>query len=297
MCLELAEWQELERIHHVSADTMTVGRRTRAARGETHPVDDFLYTYYSYKPAVLRRWHPGAGVRLKGAAATSRTQWRGYRGEGDDLVVDAALFANEKNTLVRAVAGVLRATALKTPSFGCFGLHEWAMLYRSSEVRHDVPLRLGTSGTNAVVERHEIRCTHFDAFRFFTPAAGPRNIIQLSAQERVNNEQPGCLHSNMDLYKWAVKLGPLVPGQLLLETFDLAKSIREVDMRASPYDLSAWGYAPIAIETSAGKTEYGRMQRVFATRAAPLRDQLERIALDALAASRHAPRTDHSEYA
>jgi hypothetical protein len=42
-------------------------------------------------------------------------------------------------------------------------------------------------------------------------------------------------------------------------------------MRASPYDLSAWGYEPIAIETPDGKAEYVRTQREFADRGNVLR--------------------------
>jgi hypothetical protein len=49
---------------------------------------------------------------------------------------------------------------------------------------------------------------------------------------------------------------------------------REVDMRASPYDFAAWGFAPIRIETAEGKCEYAAWQRGFADRAAPLRDRL-----------------------
>ena len=41
----------------------------------------------------------------------------------------------------------------------------------------------------------------------------------------------------MDVYKWAVKLGPLVPGELLLDAFELAREIRRLDMEAAPYDL------------------------------------------------------------
>ena len=78
----------------------------------------------------------------------------------------------------------------------------------------------------------------------------------------------------MDIYKWAVKLGPLVPGELLLDAFELAASIRELDMRASPYDLSAWGYEPVAIETPEGKAEYVRAQRGFAARGNALRERL-----------------------
>jgi hypothetical protein len=157
---------------------------------------------------------------------------------------------------------------------GCFGLHEWAMVYRQPEQarRHSAwPLRLGQAGTDAVVEGHRIRCTHHDAFRFFTPAARPRNALQPAREDQVALEQPGCLHATMDLYKWAYKLGPAVPGDLLLDCFELARDVRLLDMRASPYDLTALGHRPVAIETPEGKAEYAAAQRGFADRAAPLR--------------------------
>ncbi len=78
----------------------------------------------------------------------------------------------------------------------------------------------------------------------------------------------------MDLYKWAVKLGPLVPGSLLLDAFELAREIRTVDMQASPYDMRPWGLEPIPVETPAGKDAYVARQRGFADRAAPLRAAL-----------------------
>lgn len=275
-----SEWRAAADAHAARADAMTAGRRHRAAHGLTHPVDDFLYTYYSYRPSLLRRWHPGAGVRLADAAA-ERGSWRWYRVEGDDAVVDAAAFRTERASLLRAVAGILRATAGRNPRFGCFGLHEWAMVYREPETRHPVPLRLGAAGTDAVVEAHELHCTHFDAFRFFTPAAVPRNADALTREDQPLREQPGCLHANMDLYKWAVKLGPLVPGRLMLDAFELARDIRTVDMQASPYDLRDWGLAPIPIETDAGKQDYIARQRGFAERAAPIRAALLAIAAPA----------------
>ena len=78
----------------------------------------------------------------------------------------------------------------------------------------------------------------------------------------------------MDLYKWAFKLAPFTPGELVADCFALARDIREVDMRASPYDLRALGFAPIPIETSAGRAEYEQHQRAFATRGEPLRVRL-----------------------
>ena len=69
----------------------------------------------------------------------------------------------------------------------------------------------------------------------------------------------------------AYKLGPAVPGDLLLDCFVLAADVRELDMRASPYDLRAAGYEPVAIETPEGKAQYVAAQRESARRGAALR--------------------------
>ena len=272
--LARTDWTERMRAHAERADALTAGRRHRAARGETHPVDDFLYTYYSYKPAVLRRWHPGRDVRLADAADSPHAGWRWYRSEAGTVAADADAFLTEKAPLVRAICGILSSTLGRIGSYGCFGLHEWAMVYRDGETRHPVPLRLGAERTDAVVEAHDLRCTHIDAFRFFTPDAAPRNRFAPTRDTQALTEQPGCLHAGMDLYKWAVKLGPLVPGELLLDAFVLARDIRELDMRASPYDLSDWGYSPVPIETPAGKAEYVAGQRRFTERSQPIRARL-----------------------
>jgi hypothetical protein len=151
------------------------------------------------------------------------------------------------------------------------------MVYRQDEMqrRHLTrPLRLGQAGTDEVIREHQIKCTHFDAFRFFTPEARPRNAVQPDLGSRVDLEQPGCLHASMDIYKWTYKLLPAVPSDLLLDAFRLAKAIRELDMRASPYDLSDLGYSPVCIETPAGKAEYVAAQREFAASAQLLRLRL-----------------------
>ena len=82
------------------------------------------------------------------------------------------------------------------------------------------------------------------------------------------------MHAAMDCYKWAYKLGPLIDSGLLMDCLELAADARELDMRASPYDLSDYGFAPIAIETPAGRAEYVRAQQDIAQRAAPLRAAL-----------------------
>ena len=78
----------------------------------------------------------------------------------------------------------------------------------------------------------------------------------------------------MDLYKHAYRLSPMVPSELVADCFALARDIRVLDMRASPYDLSALGYSPVRVETAEGKQEYVAAQREFAERGTPLRERL-----------------------
>ncbi|MDR5699660.1 3-methyladenine DNA glycosylase [Agromyces aerolatus] len=271
--LAAADWREREGAHTARADALTAGHRARTARRETHPIEDFLFTYYAYSPSLLRRWHPGAGVELADASGETRSSWRWYTpgATPGSLIVDAAAMRREKAPLLTAVERILRSTVSRPGAFGCFGLHEWAMVYRQREHRHPVPLRLGQGATDEVVDAHELRCTHIDAYRFFTPDATPRNRFAPTRETQPDLEQPGCLHANMDVYKWAVKLGPLVPGELLLDAFELARDIRYLDMQASPYDMAPWGGEPVRIETAEGKAQYVRRQRGFAERANELR--------------------------
>jgi hypothetical protein len=56
-------------------------------------------------------------------------------------------------------------------------------------------------------------------------------------------------HAQMDTYKWAHKLVPAVSSDFVMDCFELARDIRSLDMRASPYDLGELGYEPVPIET------------------------------------------------
>ena len=78
----------------------------------------------------------------------------------------------------------------------------------------------------------------------------------------------------MDLYKHAFRLTPLVPSELVADCFELAWDIRELDMRASPYDLADLGHEPVRIETAEGKQEYAAAQREFAAHGQELRTRL-----------------------
>lgn len=275
--LTAAQWRPRAAAHADRVDAWTAGHRDRASRREPHPVEDFLFTYYSHRPGQLRRWHPGADVVLLGA--DDRLSWRFHREVSVDGAVGVGLdlpaFLRARRDAVIRIRDLLAATAARPAQLGCFGLHEWAMVYREPAIRHaDWPLRLGADGTDAVVRSAKLRCTHHDAVRFFTPDALPLLPLVPTRQDQVDLEQPGCLHATMDLYKWAYQLAPAVPGELVADCFALAREVRTLDMRASPYDLTGLGYEPVPVETPAGRTAYVEAQRDFTARAAPLRARL-----------------------
>ncbi|WP_158885692.1 3-methyladenine DNA glycosylase [Amycolatopsis anabasis] len=272
-----SEWRARERAHTERMRKWTIPHQERRARGEKHPVLDFLFTYYSHRPSYLERWQPGPGVILAGSAARAFLDRQGYHEVPGGIALDERGFTGKRVRTARFALSLLEATAARSPRLSCFGLHEWAMVYRqpAEQLRHaQLPLRLGSAGTDQLVESLDVRCGHYDAFRFFTDAARPRNELTPTRETQLDLEQPGCLHANMDLFKWAYKLDPFLPSELLGDCFELAATIRELDMRASPYDLSGLGYPPVRIETAEGRAEYARAQAAFARESAPLRDRL-----------------------
>jgi hypothetical protein len=279
-----SQWRARAQAHAARVDALVAPHLQRRRDGVEHPVHDFLFTYYSQRPARLRRWHPGFGVALE--EASDFAGLTGYAEAGGRVTVSPDHLAAQR-PLVRRLHGLLSATAARPASFGCFGLHEWAMVYRQppEQVRHHAwPLRLGHEGTDRVVESHPVRCSHFDAFRFFTPPARPLNALRPGRDDREAFEQPGCLHATMDLYKHAFRLTPLVDSDLVADCFELAWDVRTLDMRAAPYDLAALGFEPVKIETAAGRQEYAAAQRGFAERARPLRARLVEACARLLAA-------------
>lgn len=265
----------MARAHETRVRVWTDPHQARVSRGEKHPVYDFLFTYYGHRPAWLRRWFPGPGVALSGEAARVFLARPEYQETKYGVVLGP--LPEKRRAFVVWLRGLLAAAADRPAFFGCFGLHEWAMVYRQSPegVRHNqYPLRFPPDELAAIVEAQPLRCSHYDAFRFFTAPARPLNRVQLARETATEHEQAGCLHANMDLYKWAFKLAPHVPSELVADCFALARDIRELDMRASPYDLAALGFEPVKIETPEGRAEYERHQRAFAERARPLRAHL-----------------------
>lgn len=290
MLLTPAQWRPLMAAHEARATEFTRDHLARRQAGATHAVWDFLFDYYPIKPATLKKWHPGYGVALLIDAhdAPPHLEWRDYvridTPAGPAVTADVAALLKRRGHAYRYIADLLARTEHNPAQFDCFGLHEWAMVYRTPTPRHSLPLRLGAAGTDAVVEQHHLRCTHYDAFRFFTEPARPLNFRVLDRASQPEYDQQGCLHAGMDLYKWGHKLGPLVQGSTWLDCFEVARDCRQLDMEASPYDCRSVGLGVVAIETPAGKAEYVTRQRALSERASKLRQDLLRTVLQALQA-------------
>lgn len=287
--LSSSEWQERRASHHARVIEWTQPMRDRRARGESHPVLDFLHTYYSFSFRKLEDWHPGFGVVLENDSDFPRAFKRPpYQHNADDTQLDPTHLPAKKRDQIGWIHMLLSNTQQRPANFACHGMHEWAMVYSGAEIRHreTVPLRLPQEEIDAIVDAHPLCCTHYDAFRFFAPATQPRNRFLPDLSDREDHEQPACIHANMDLYKWAFKSMPWIGSDLLWECFQFATRCRKIDMRASPYDLSALGYEPIRIETEEGRRDYEREQLILMDEGKLIRQKVIATLENILAASR-----------
>lgn len=248
---------------------------SRRSFGETHPVYDFLFDYYSFRAALLMRWTPGIGNWMEGPSADLLLQDSSFALVDGYVGLVPERFPRQRLESVQWILSLMERSVARPAHYGCFGLHEWAMVYESEEVRYPgIPLRMNSLALAGFVRSQEICCSHHDAFRFFTESARPLNRLQPAKKTQPDFEQTGCVHVNMDLYKWAYKFYPWIGSDLIADAFLIAAEARAIDMRASPYDFSSLGFQAIAIETSAGREEYQRAQQQIRDRAAPVREGL-----------------------
>lgn len=268
-------WHELREEHRAKVLPWITPRLERRSRHESHPVDDFLFEYYPISTNKLLNWHPGFGFSLEAADVDLEEFPSGSYEFADGKIQIQPEWLAKNQVEALNLLNFLAKTQERAIRSGCFGLHEWAMVLGTEEVRHEKwPLRLSQDQIRATIDEVGLRCTHFDAFRFFTPIAAPLNPLQLTPIDRNEVEQPGCLHANMDLYKFAQRFAPIFGSDIVRSAFDLAKDIRTVDMQTAPYDLADLGVIPIPVETQAGREEFANRQLQFAERAQKLRTEL-----------------------
>lgn len=270
--LSESDWKDKKLSHEQKVDVLIGDYLKARSAHKKQPVLDFLFEYYAFRPSALKRWSPEIGVGLEVTDESELPEISELKLENGIAYIDPSLFPEKRIRSTNWILGMLKSTQERRPSFGCFGMHEWAMVYKAEKPRHDqVPLRMEPEELAAFVDSRPLMCTHFDAYRFFTKEAVPMNKFKLSRDTFDQTEQPGCIHSNMDLYKWAHKLYPWIGSDLILEAFELALEARTIDMMASPYDLIEYGLEPIKIETDVGRLEYAKAQEAIFERGIPIR--------------------------
>jgi hypothetical protein len=273
--LSLQEWKVLQSEHEFALSEILDPYLEKRSRQMKDPVLDFLFEYYAFRPAHVRRWSPGIGVQLEINSSADLPEVAELTVEENHAWLNPELFPQKRIKALKWTLGLLKGSRNKKPFFGCFGMHEWAMVYRADDIRHDqIPFRLSNEEIAEFVESRPLLCTHFDAFRFFTDKARPMNRNELSRDNFTEMEQPGCLHTNMDLYKWAFKLFPWISSDIIREAFFNAVETRKVDMQASPYDATEFGLKPIKIETESGRAEYLERQMEIYENSRPVREMV-----------------------
>ena len=157
---------------------------------------------------------------------------------------------------------------------GCFGLHEWAMVHRTDETRHDVPLRLGGSGhrrgrrvaPHRLLALRRLPLLHPDGAPAERAVARPRRPGGVRAAGLPARDD-GPLQARLP----ALAAGRLRPRRRLLRAGVGRPRGRHARVALR---LRLVGFEPIRIETAEGKRAYAAHQRAFADRAAPLRARL-----------------------
>ena len=268
-----------------------------------HPIYNFLHTYYQYSFKAIELYSPGINIILQDAYGDNginelvSNKYCKYL-NNDVYYTPSCIPSTTKKekqhiTFLKHNHNILRKTHQRSPFFGCFGMHEWAMVYdpdysstttttataeymNKYKQQKYLNFRISQSIINNVVSNSNLRCTHFDAWRFFQDDARIQNKHHLERYNQEEYEQPGCIHANMDLFKCATDIYPLIPSTLLLSCLELAINSRTIDMRASPYDVSSYSGCEdaIEIETNIGRQLYIKEQEKIYQQSIPIRHEL-----------------------
>lgn len=273
--LEESEWKAQMAHHKKSLSNVLNPYLEKRSRQKKDPVLDFLFEYYAFRPSHLLKWSPGIGKAIAFRDTSDLPEISELSIRDNEAFLNRDFFPQKRLRSAQWTLELLEKSVDQKPMFGCFGMHEWAMVYRAEDIRHQqIPLRLSDEEIAEVVESRPLLCTHFDAFRFFTKKAKPMNRHTLYRETFQETEQPGCVHTNMDLYKWAFKLFPWISSDIIREAFFNALETRKVDMQASPYDATEFGLKPIKIETETGRKEYLDKQMEIHQNSQPIRHRL-----------------------
>jgi len=103
-----SEWRARRRAHQERLAAWITPHRARQARGDKHPVEDFLFDYYRFRPGWLLRWHPGPDVVLAGEGAREFLRWPEYAEWADGVALNVAAFPSARRATLAWLEILLR---------------------------------------------------------------------------------------------------------------------------------------------------------------------------------------------
>ena len=103
-----------------------------------HPIYNFIHTYYRYSTQNIKKYSPGLGIMLTDFDQENILDNTYLNEKYIKTTSSGSFYELPKNDAPDSTFGwitlsktrdILYSTATRQPFFGCFGLHEWAMLY------------------------------------------------------------------------------------------------------------------------------------------------------------------------
>ena len=103
-----------------------------------HPIYNFLHTYYRYSTQNVKKYSPGLGVMLSNSNEEDGSDNTYLNEKYIKTTSIGSYYKLPRHDAPDSTFGwitlsktrdLLHSTATRQPFFGCFGLHEWAMLY------------------------------------------------------------------------------------------------------------------------------------------------------------------------
>jgi hypothetical protein len=134
--LSIEAWTSRAKKHDALIHPITDAFLKRRGLGQTHAVHDFLFTYYSCSPLKLKQWVPSFEEELEMTDSIRQdyswlTDYWFSLNEGM-LSLRKERIHKSARAQARFIADLCANISQRAPRFGCYGLHEWAMVYKES---------------------------------------------------------------------------------------------------------------------------------------------------------------------
>ena len=179
--------------------------------------------------------------------------------------------------LITGIHALLVATAARPAHFGCFGMHEWAMVYRvaEDEPRHPAyPLRLGQDGTDGWSSRIGSPARISTLIGSSPSPPGRRNIPAARPRRPAGVRATGVSARRHGPLQARLPARAVIPSELSRTASRSPATSASSTCGRRPMTSVDLGFEPVRVETAEGKRVYAAAQAGFAERGAPLRQRL-----------------------